>query len=173
MSELKESWSDRTCDVAITRDDYIEGLRQSYYGEIVAEGYYRRLALGEPEGYRRTALSLIADVEDTTQRRLAPFAAAQGIALTPEDRDRRIHARMQNLGQFDWDVFIRKAHLEWPAYLDQFEHIERLAQARGEHGLKFLVDHERALLEFVRLELAAPGSYAALLPMRSYIAAAP
>jgi hypothetical protein len=150
-------------------DDYIEGLRQSYYGEIVAEGFYRRLALGMPEGYRRTALSLIADVEDTTQRRLAPFAAAHGIALTQEDRDQRIHTRLQNLGQFDWDIFIRKAHHEWPAYLAHFEHIERLAQARGEHGLKFLVDHERALLEFVHLELANPGSYQALAPMRSYM----
>jgi hypothetical protein len=153
-------------------DDYIEGLRQSYHGEIVAEGFYRRLALGEPEGYRRTALSLIADVEDTTHRRLAPFAAALGITLTHEDRDRRIQTRIQNLGQFDWDLFIRKAHREWPAYLDYFEHIERLAQARGEHGLKFLVDHERALLEFVHLEFANPGSYEALLPMKSYIAAA-
>jgi hypothetical protein len=153
-------------------DDYIEGLRQSYYGEIVAAGFYRRLALAEPEGYRRTALSLIADVEDTTQRRLAPFAAALGIALRHEDRDRRIHARIQDLGQFDWDAFIRKAHREWPAYLDHFERIERLAQARGEHGLKFLVDHERALLDFVQLELANPGAYEALLPMKSYLAAA-
>jgi len=152
-------------------DDYIEGLRQSYYGEIVAEGFYRRLALREPEGYCRTALTLIANVEDTTQRRLAPFAAALGITLTPEERDQRIHARLQDLGQFDWDVFIRKAHREWPAYVDHFEHVELLARARGEHGLKFLVDHERALLEFVRLELANPGSYQALAPMRSYIAA--
>ena len=37
-------------------DDYIEGLRQSYHGEMVAEGFYRRLALGQPEGYRRAAL---------------------------------------------------------------------------------------------------------------------
>lgn len=156
-------------EAKISVDDYIEGLRQSYYGEIVAEGFYRRLALAEPEGYRRTALSLIADVEDTTQRRLAPFAAALGITFTQEDRDRRIHTRMQDLGQFDWDVFIRKAHGEWPAYVDHFEHVERLAQARGEHGLKFLVDHERALLEFVHLELANPGSYDALLPMMRYI----
>jgi hypothetical protein len=152
-------------------DDYTEGLRQSYYGEIVAEGFYRRLALAEPEGYRRTALSLIADVEHATQRRLAPFAAALGITLTDEDRDRRIRTRIQDLGQFDWDVFIRKAHREWPAYLDHFEHIERVAQTRGEHGLKFLVDHERALLDFVHLELASPRSHEALLPLRSYIAA--
>ena len=108
-----------------------------------------------------------------TQRRLAPFAAALGITLTPEDRDRRINTRIQELGQFDWDGFIRKAHREWPAYLEHFEHIERLAQARGEHGLKFLVDHEQALLEFVHLELANPGSDEALVPMKSYIAAGP
>ena len=154
-------------------DDYIDGVRQSYHGEVVAEGFYRRLARAQPEGYRRTALRLIADVEGKTQRRLAPFAAALGITLSPEDRDQRIDARIQDLGQFEWDVFIRKANREWPAFLEHFEHIERLAQGRGEHGLKFLVDHEQALLDFVHLELTNPGSPEALLPMRTYIVAVP
>lgn len=153
-------------------DDYIEGLRQSFYGEIVAEGFYRHLSLAMAEGYRRTALSLIAEVERTTHLRLAPFAAQFGIQLTDEERDRRLRARIQTQGNFDWDVFIQRAHREWPAYLQQFEDLERLAQARGEHGLTFLVDHEKALLEFVRLERTDPGSPQALLPMKSYLAAA-
>jgi hypothetical protein len=152
-------------------DAYIEGLRQSFYGEIVAEGFYRHLSLATADGYRRTALSLIAEVERTTHQRLAPFAARFGIHLTDEERDRRLRARIQTQGQFDWDVFIRTAHREWPAYLHEFEDLERLAKARGEHGLSFLVDHERALLEFVRLELADPASPQALLPMTRYIAA--
>ena len=154
-------------------DDYIDGLRRSYYGEIVAEGFYRHLSLATAEGYRRTALSLIAEVERTTHRRLAPFAARFDIQLTDEERDRRLQARIQTLGQFDWDVFIRNAHREWPAYLHQFEDLERLAQARGEQGLAFLVEHEKALLDFVRRELAQPGSQDALAPMKSYLAAAP
>ena len=153
-------------------DDYIEGFRQSYYGEIVAEGFYRHLSLGMPEGYRRTALSLIAEAERATHRRLAPFAAQLGIRLTDDDRDQRVRTRLQALGLFDWDAFIQRAHREWPAYLHQFEDLERLAQARGEHGLTFLVDHEKALLDFVRLELIQPGSQEALVPMRSYIASA-
>jgi hypothetical protein len=152
--------------------DYIEGFRQSYYGEIVAGGFYRHLSLTAPEGHRRTALSLIAEVERATHRRLTPFAAQLGIRLADEERDQRIRTRLQAQGQFDWDAFIQKAHREWPAYLHQFEHLVRLAQARGEHGLAFLVEHEKALLDFVRLELAQPGSQEALVPMRSYIASA-
>ena len=153
-------------------EDYIEGLRQSYYGEIVAEGFYRHLSRAAAEGYRRTALSLIAEVERATHRRLAPFAARFDIRLSDEDRDLRIKTRLQSLGQFDWDIFIQTAHREWPAYLHQFEDLERLAQARGERGLTFLVDHEKALLDFVQRELAQPGSEDALAPMKSYIAAA-
>jgi hypothetical protein len=152
-------------------DDYIEGLRQSYYGEIVAEGFYRHLSLAVAEGHRRTALALIAQVERATHLRLAPFAAQVGIRLTDEERDRRLRARIQTQGPFDWDAFIHKAHREWPAYLHAFEELESLAKARGERGLAFLVDHERALIEFIRLELADPGSPQALVPMKNYLAA--
>jgi dimethylamine/trimethylamine dehydrogenase len=56
----------------------------------------------------------------------------------------------------------------YPGYLDDFKGLENMAPAEDLPALNILTDHEVAVIEFAKMELA--GNPDSLLPLNRYLA---
>ena len=73
-------------------------------------------------------------------------------------------ARHQDLG---WREFVTHMVERYPAFVDEFEALERMAPADDRPALEALTRHEVAAIDFANRELAGEADRAA--PLRAYI----
>jgi hypothetical protein len=148
-------------------ESYYEGIRKAYEGEIVGEALYRLLSERSTDSARRRKLAVIAAVERRTRDHLESIATRLGIKAQAADIQARIERRAVELASLEWPAFIEKALRDWPPFIDEFEATLRLAPARDARSVRWVVDHERALVEFARLEQA--GCADSLKPIEAFL----
>src|ERR1700676_4900631 len=141
---------------------YAEGIRRAYIGELIGERLYRTLARQWNDADCSKKLAAIADVEALTHRELKTIAGRLGIELVETELQDEVERYVAELGQLSWPELLERAASEWPSYISEYAALAGLPPPGDEVSLGILVDHERALVEFVRLERANIGSMASL-----------
>jgi hypothetical protein len=152
---------------------YRDGIRAAYEGELIGERLYRMLAHGRRDADQRTKLDAIADVERLTNARLRPVAERLGIVPIDAELQAVVVRRAAELSALSWSEFIDKANREWPPYIVRFEALQPLAPSSDVAIVRSVVQHEIALVEFVRLEQSAVGSQTSLRVLEAFLLAAP
>lgn len=150
--------------------DYIEGIRRAYVGELAAARVYRLLAERRSDAGESAKLAAIARVESCTAGVLEPVARRLGITCASGDIDDIVERRVQAMGMLSWPQFIEQALEDWPPYVARFAALHEMAPATDASALKWLLDHERALIEFLRIEQSQPRSRASLAPLEALLA---
>jgi dimethylamine/trimethylamine dehydrogenase len=149
-------------------DNYLDTLLLYYEEEIMGEVYFAGLAAHFSEPGAAAKLKLLAGVEERAARavrplierhRLVPRESAEltalGSAHVAEHRD------------LTWHGFVSYMAERYPAYIDDFEGLERLAPMEDLAALKVLTAHEHAAIEFANRELA--GDADSIAPLVAYI----
>lgn len=131
---------------------YLDALREAYEGELEGEAVYRGLSDLGDDAIQCKKFSTIADVERRTHLILHPAASRLGIEPAMERIAATAARRTKELSELSWPEFVAKATLNWPPYIARFERMERLAPIVDALAVRRLVEHERALVEFIRLE---------------------
>jgi hypothetical protein len=149
---------------------YLDHLLRAYEGELVGEALYRRLAEASQDADRRLKLMLIADVERRTNRLLQPLAERFQVHALPARIDEAVQRRVVELQVLSWKDFARKAASDWPPYIAQFQVLRDLAPTPDQATLQVVVDHEVALVEFIRLECADAPIATSIQPLERYLA---
>jgi hypothetical protein len=134
---------------------YRDQISAAYQGELVGEYLYRGLAERAANPDQKAKLAAIANVERLTHGRLRPIAERLGITATEAEWRPVVERRAKELGSMSWPHFIEEAVRDWPPYIARFEALLVLAPAGDATSIQLLVDHEVALVEFVRLEKAS------------------
>ncbi len=67
-----------------------------------------------------------------------------------------------------WTEFVRYMIARYPAYVDEFEGLERMAPEEDLPALKVLTHHEVVKIEFAHKEIAGDADSTA--PLREYLA---
>lgn len=147
---------------------YLVALREAYDGEMEGEAVYRRLSELSEDSDQRKKFATIADVEHRTHRILHAAASRLGIEPAMEGIGAKAARRAEELNQLTWPEFVAKATVDWPPYIERFETVERMAPAADALAARQLVEHERALVEFVRLEEQHSGE--SLRPLQEFLA---
>lgn len=142
---------------------YSEAIRRAYQGETIGERLFRRLADRSDSQDRKQKLHAIADVEALTRSQLEPIAQRLGVQISEPEVRATIERRERQLADMPWADFIGIAVKDWPPYIAEFEATARMAPEGDAHSVQVLVDHERALVEFVRKEQANTGGSLELL----------
>jgi hypothetical protein len=148
---------------------YFDKVRSAYEGELLGELTYRRFASLCEDADKRLKLSAVADLEARTHRELEPIAARLGIRAATQRLAARAEERARGLAQLSWPAFIEKARNDWPPYIAKFEALAQCAQPGDGPALEFLVAHEKALVEFIRLQHAGAETSASLKPIREML----
>jgi len=152
---------------------YRDGILAAYQGELIGESLYRELANRSMVGDRKAKLHAIADVERHTHCKLKPIAERLGINVNEAQWMRVVERRLSELESMAWPDFIDKALRDWPPYIARFEALKQLAPAGDADTIKWLVDHEAALVAFARIEHDDMGSNASLRRLQTYLEETP
>jgi len=147
---------------------YHNGIQQAYLGEIIGERLYRSLANRASQA-EVSKLNAIADVERLTHERLRPIADRLGIQADEAELNEVVMHRTTELSALTWAGFVDQAVTRWPPYIARFEALKSMAPRIDVPAIQYLVQHEIALVQFVRLEKEALGSMSSLLILQSFL----
>ena len=134
--------------------DYEAALKMAYEEEVSGEAFFEALA-GLHEGTLHQALTLMAQMERVTARVLSPLIAkrlseACDIAALRRAGMQDAEALRATSAQ-DLLVHMRD---DYPAYVTEFEWVVQMAPHEDRPLAQVLVEHEVAIIEFARAELA-------------------
>ncbi len=149
-------------------DRYLKTLLLYFEEEVMGETYFTELARHFDEEGAAAKLRLLAAVECRAARAVQPLVARHG--LVP-----RGAAELAALGashvaahrDLTWHGFLTHMATRYPAYIDEFETLERMAPPEDLPALEILTDHEHAAIEFARRDLA--GRPDSTEPLLAYI----
>ncbi len=147
---------------------YLETLLKYYEDEVMGEAYFYGLADHIGGAVEREKLALLAEVERRAADVVRPLLEKHG--LVPRDE-----AVLKPLGEahvephrrFSWMELMAYMAARYPAYLDEFEALERLAPEDDLPALKLLTHHEVVAIDFANKEIA--GDPDSLASIREYL----
>jgi dimethylamine/trimethylamine dehydrogenase len=152
------------------RADYLDRLRLAYEEEVETEAYFAALAERMDDRPRRESLHLLAELERVTARVIAPLLDRHGLQPL-DDASLAERGRQQaDLEAPDWDRLMAEMRRTYPGYITYFEKLEADGPPADRARLASLPEHERAALEFLRLEAGGHPDCGA--PLRRYLEAA-
>jgi dimethylamine/trimethylamine dehydrogenase len=148
--------------------DYATALRLCYEEELSGEGYFAGLA-GQFTGRPRDALLLMARMERVTAAALrAPLARHRIAAADDAALIARGAAEASAQAGIAWEALTRRMAEDYPAYLEEFGQLLRLAPAADAAPAALALEHERVLIDFAHREIA--GDPASLAPLEAFLA---
>lgn len=143
---------------------YLETLLKYYEDEVMGEAYFYGLADHIGGAVERKKLTLLAKVERRAADVVLPLLKKRG--LMPRDKSvlkALGEAHVQRHQHFSWMEMMEYMIGRYPAYLDEFEALERLAPEDDIPTLKLLTHHEVVAIDFANKEVALdPNSVASL-----------
>lgn len=148
--------------------DYLETLLEYFEDEIAGEAYFHRLARHFDGAGESGKLVLLAKVERRAAEAVRPLLEKYG--LSPRD-DSVLHplgeADVERHRRYGWAELMAYMAVRYPAYIDQFEDLERMAPEEDLAALRVLTDHEVAAIDFANREIV--GDPDSLAPLRQYL----
>ncbi len=154
--------------MATDNANYLKTLLLYYEEEIKGEAHFYALADHFDEAAEREKLALLAVIERRAADVVRPLVDKHG--LVPRD-----DAVLKALGEasvgrhqhFSWRELMTYITVRFPAYLDEFDALEKMAPADDLPLLKQLTLHETVTIDFAYKEIAGdPDSTA---PLRRYL----
>ena len=132
--------------------EYLETLLQAYEEEVSGEAYFFGLAEHFTEVEKTI---LLARAEQVAAESVTPLLAKYG--LRSRDTAALHRAGRENVQRhqaWSWIEFMTHIHRHYPGYLDEFEALKDMAPTEDHPALDRLTEHEIAVIEFARRELA-------------------
>ncbi len=147
---------------------YLETLLKYYEDEVTGEAYFYGLADHIGGAVEREKFALLAKVERRAADVVRPLLEKHG--LVPRDK-----SVLKALGEAHVERHRHYSCMElmtymagrYPAYLDEFEALERLAPKDDLPALKRLTHHEVVAIDFANKEIA--GDPDSLASIRQYL----
>ncbi|MBP0588455.1 hypothetical protein J8I87_01730 [Paraburkholderia sp. LEh10] len=139
----------------MNRTDYIARIKAAYEGELFGEAWFAAMAADAMAPDRRRKLAAMAQLEYQTRMRMMPLVTRLGITGIDEaaQREKGIRLAREHAGQ-SWPAFISWFIEEIARFVTLYDEMERTSTEEDAAILAELARHERALLEFARLEAA-------------------
>lgn len=140
----------------MTQDQFERYLVSAYEGEIGGHAYFNRLAACYADPNQSQKLECLARLEQRTAEWLRPVLARYGLTPCPdaETCDRSIERADVDAGE-TWQQLIVHFRDDYPPYILKFEAMEAAGADEDQSALRALTQHEVAIVEFAKRELAA------------------
>jgi dimethylamine/trimethylamine dehydrogenase len=144
---------------------YLKTLLSYYEDEISGEAYLYALAVHFDE---KDKINLLARIERRAAESIQPLLEKYGLEPRDEsvlNRERR--SFLESHESYSWAEFMAYIVKRYPGYLDEFHALEQIAPAADLPALNILTDHEVAVIDFAKLEIAGDSNSTA--PLLQYL----
>lgn len=133
-------------------DRYIERIQDASKGEILGEILFRKLAQRYTD--QTTKLERLIRLEIKSAEYMARLLSRHNIPVENVDRGEEYTDKLIAESPLStWYEFLRWMHGIVYIYVDQYDDLYSQALEADKEELKFLSDHERALLQFLDAEI--------------------
>lgn len=133
-------------------DRYIERIQDASKGEILGEILFRKLAQRYTD--QTTKLGKLIRLEIKSAEYMARLLSRHNIPVENVDRGEEYTDKLIAESPLStWYEFLRWMHGIVYIYVDQYDDLYSQALEADKKELKFLSDHERALLQFLDAEI--------------------
>ena len=150
--------------VARTFTSFVEGFALAYAEEISGQTYFAGFAEAEPDPRRAAIWQKFALIENRMEAALRSTAVAfRGIPPDPAALRRSGRAEALANPVPSWEVAMEEMVREYPAYLEEFAGLKAIAPPEAFAVMDLLYDHEVAMIDFARSELAGSRDSEAVL----------
>jgi dimethylamine/trimethylamine dehydrogenase len=147
---------------------YLETLLDYYEEEVMGEAYFYGLADHIGGAAEREKLALLAAVERRAADVVRPLLEKHGLVPRDESVLKALgEADVERHRHYSWVELMAYMAGRYPAYLDEFEALERLAPEDDMAALKLLTHHEVVAIDFADKEIA--GDPDSLASIREYL----
>ncbi len=150
-------------------DSFDAAFAMAFEEEVSGETFFAALGETEPDPRRAALWVKVALIENRTVAALRPLAEALGVTPTDEAEVRRIgrdQAREWQALPFAEVMAIMVR--EYPSgYLAEFKAMLPAAPPNAKRAVQLLIDHEAAIIDMARAELAGTSDPAA--PLDAYL----
>ena len=135
------------------RDSYIDGIRSAWLGELFGEVFFKGMADRTEDESMRSTWQILANLENVTGKRMAAVLEAHGEAAATDDS---IEVSDEIFSQYTTavhlDAMLRMKDVVEKAII-RFDQLLAVAPESDVDSVRFLVQHEQALLTFVEREI--------------------
>lgn len=136
---------------------YVDGIREAWAGELQGEAFFAHLAQ-EAAGEQRAKWDTLAELERVTGRRMASLLRARNVSLDGPPASGEFQRAAKAYAQMPFAQAVSAMRPILTTAIARFEALLAQAPAGEREAVRFLVDHEQALLTFVELEEAGDGA---------------
>ena len=150
-----------------TATAYVDGIREAWVGELQGEAFFAHLAQ-EAAGEERDKWETLAELERVTGRRMAALLTARNVSLDAPPASGELQQAAETYARMPFSQAVSAMRPILTTAIARFEALLAQAPAGEREAVRFLVDHEQALLTFVEFEEA--GDSASLDAVRELIA---
>ena len=151
---------------------YAEALSEFYNGEVYGETLLSALVGSARNADERLKWSMLLQLETETKAWLRAPMVAHGVSIEErtEDRDKGL-ARARERASLPWSQAMQSMYDGLSGhYVPLYQSYADAARMRGEAAeeavCRYMVEHELALVEFARRELAGAGVAQSLEPVQ-------
>jgi len=135
---------------------FLKGVMELYQGEIMGEVLFGELLRTAQNDDQRCKLGTLLQIESETKVRLRPRVSRHRLDLAegPAVRAEGLSIA-QNLARMNWLQMITAMHDAMrDTIIPRYKQIVEIAPAEDQEMARSMVEHESALLEMARLEIA-------------------
>jgi hypothetical protein len=135
-----------------------------YEDEVIGEAYFYGLAEHFGGAVEREKLALLSEVERWAADVIRPLLETHGLVPRDESVLKPLgEAHVERRLRYSWMELMADMAARYPAYVDEFEALERLAPEDDLLALKLLTYHEVVVVDFANKEIAGnPDSLASI-----------
>ena len=156
---------------ALSRAEYLQGVMEVYQGEVHGEGLFSVLAERSTTEDRRRKFGNLLQLESEAKVRLRPFLVRLGLSIVEDEKSRASGRELgERLAALPWNTLLQTFLADIDRYISHYQMLADAAPAGDQEPLRFMVQHERALREFLKEELLGQPerSLRGILPLLSY-----
>ena len=135
---------------------YGQGVHAAWVGEIQGEAFFNALADAEA-GDRREKWLTLATLEQVTGERMAAVLRERGVHPKAPAESGRLLDAAEQYAKMPFSQAVASMRPILVDAIGRFEALLAQAPEAERESMRFLVDHERALLRFVDLEAEGAG----------------
>ena len=148
---------------------YEHGVHAAWVGELQGEAFFDALAQ-TASGTAQEKWRTLAQLEQVTGERLATVLHARNVDLSPPEAPGELLAAAKHYAELPFADAVSAMRPILVAAIDRFKALLDQAPDAERETMRFLVDHEQALLSFVDMEASGQGDRS-LAPAQALIAA--
>ena len=148
--------------------EYDDLLREAYLGEMFGDTFFATMAERQPDTARREKLETLQVVEARTAQSLRRLVDRKGLGDAELEAREKGRELAEAIDPEEWNTFVSGLLGALPKFLKDLERLRDIAKQPADPALIALVNHERAIEHFAKLEVDGEEDKS-LLPLQAHL----